>query len=235
MSAFVRALLALVVSLLALGSPVGTAVAAPASSDVPMHIYDSRPGSARAAAPATKRGPPTTSDRTFTYDALDPGLRGASARPDGPTPPSAFAYDLPSLLVETARATTRAGRDVQVADRDLSSISVAKSAAKSEAGVLRLSTQESWGNLKTLDRHFRDHGADFGASNADDCARMAAEFFQRGGAERLPTKIASDGTFRMYDPATNTFGSFNPAGQTKTFFKPTSSTYWDRQPGTLVP
>ncbi len=99
--------------------------------------------------------------------------------------------------------------------------------------LIRLSTKESWANLKTLDDHFARHGADFGATSADDYARMGSEFFQRGGAQHLPTKIAPDGTIRMYDPATNTFGSFAPNGMTKTLFKPTSPDYWSRQPGVL--
>ncbi len=104
---------------------------------------------------------------------------------------------------------------------------------KTADDLIRLSTKDSWANLKTLDDHFARHGADFGAKSADDYASMASEFFQRGGAQQFPTKIASDGTIRMFDPATNTFGSFAPNGMTKTFFKPTSPTYWARQPGVL--
>lgn len=99
--------------------------------------------------------------------------------------------------------------------------------------IIRLSTKDSWANLKTLGDHFARHGADFGAKSADDYASMASKFFQRGGAQQIPTKIAPDGTIRMFDPATNTFGSFAPNGMTKTFFKPTSPTYWSRQPGVL--
>lgn len=88
-----------------------------------------------------------------------------------------------------------------------------------------------WGNPRTLARHFRDHGADFGAKSADDYARQASDFFRRSQADRLPTKVDADGVIRVYDPRTNTFGSFNPDGTTRTFFKPTSPTYFDRQPG----
>jgi pyocin large subunit-like protein len=84
-----------------------------------------------------------------------------------------------------------------------------------------------------LDDHFARHGADFGATSADDYARQASEFFQRGGAERLPTKIGPDGTIRIYNPASNSFGSFGPGGLTKTYFKPTSPNYWQNQPGVL--
>ena len=48
----------------------------------------------------------------------------------------------------------------------------------------------------------------------------------------LPTKIdPATGVIRVYDPETNTFGAFNPDGTTRTFFKPTSPTYFNRQPG----
>jgi pyocin large subunit-like protein len=57
---------------------------------------------------------------------------------------------------------------------------------------------------------------------------MASEFLQRPGTL---AKIDADGVIRVYDPATNTFGSYNANGTTRTFFKPTSPTYWDRQPG----
>jgi RHS repeat-associated protein len=104
-------------------------------------------------------------------------------------------------------------------------------AAEEGTGVLRLSSEESWGNAKTLEDHFANHGADFGANSPAEYARGASEFFQRGIQDGLPTKISSDGTIRVYDPATNTFGSYRPDGATKTFYKPTSSSYWERQPG----
>jgi hypothetical protein len=88
-----------------------------------------------------------------------------------------------------------------------------------------------WGNPKTLADHFARHGKDFGAKSADDYARQASDFFRRSQAERLPTKIDADGVIRVYDPKSNTFGAFNPDGTTRTLFKPRSSTYFDRQPG----
>jgi hypothetical protein len=111
----------------------------------------------------------------------------------------------------------------------------AASAAETESGassLLRLSSEDSWGNPNSLARHFRDHGADFGATSAEDYANQASQFFQRSQREGLPTKIDSDGVIRVYDPETNTFGSFNPDGTTKTFFTPKSGIdYWNRQPG----
>jgi len=89
----------------------------------------------------------------------------------------------------------------------------------------------TWGDPRTLARHFREHGADFGAKSADDYATQVSQFFGRSQAESLPTKVDADGVIRVYDPKTNTFGAFNSDGTTKTFFKPTSPTYWERQQG----
>jgi hypothetical protein len=97
----------------------------------------------------------------------------------------------------------------------------------------------SWGNPRTLNRHFVDHGADFGAQTQDEYARMATEFLTQSQGKGFPTKIGPDGTIRVYDPTTNTFGSYNPDGTTKTFFKPnptihrlpTNTDYWNSQPG----
>jgi hypothetical protein len=93
-----------------------------------------------------------------------------------------------------------------------------------------LSAAESWGNPKTLARHFRDHGADFAAKTAEEYAQKASQFLQDAQRRGLATKVDAEGIIRVYDPKTNTFGAYNPNGTTRTFFKPTSPTYWDRQP-----
>ena len=109
------------------------------------------------------------------------------------------------------------------------------SAGEDASALIRLGSDESWANPRTLEDHFLRHGADFGATSADQYAADASEFLQRAQADGLPTKIASDGTIRIYDPATNTFGSYSPSGLTKTFFRPASPGYWARQPGVAVP
>jgi len=89
-----------------------------------------------------------------------------------------------------------------------------------------------WGNPATLARHFADHGGDFGSPNAQAYAQEAQRFLQRAVAERLPIRVGPDGTIRVYDPNTNTFGSYDPDGTTKTYFKPSAGEqYWERQPG----
>jgi hypothetical protein len=97
----------------------------------------------------------------------------------------------------------------------------------------------TWARPATLPDHFKRHGSAFSARTADDYAEMASNFFRRSQTERLPTKIDSSGTIRIYDPRTNSFGSYNPSGRTKTFYKPdpavhghpTNLDYWNAQPG----
>jgi hypothetical protein len=95
-------------------------------------------------------------------------------------------------------------------------------------------TRKTWANLASLPDHFHRHGADFGAKDADDYARMAWEFLQRARVEGLPAKLDEDGVLRVFDPRTHTFAAYNRDGTTKTFFKARSPGYFDRQPGRLV-
>ena len=96
------------------------------------------------------------------------------------------------------------------------------------------SAWQTWGQPDTLPDHFARHGADFHARDADDYAAQAAAFFQRAKADGLPAKRATDGSLRIYDPATDTFGAYNASGTTRTFFKPGSAGYFDRQEGERV-
>lgn len=100
-----------------------------------------------------------------------------------------------------------------------------------EEGALQLETAETWGNPKSLADHFERHGPDFGAQTPEEYATKASDFLQQSQRQGLPTRIDPNGTIRVYDPNTNTFGSYNPNGTTKTFFKPESPSYWSRQPG----
>lgn len=47
-------------------------------------------------------------------------------------------------------------------------------------------------------------------------------------------KVDSNGVTRIYEPISNTFGAYSSDGIIRTFFKPTSSTYFERQPGDLI-
>lgn len=156
---------------------------------------------------------------------------------------TSYVYDAPALLSSQSTATSGvrgslAGTVAASWGRSASD-GFGVAADTGGSGLLRLTTEESWGNPATLDRHFLDHGADFGAATADEYAAQASEFFQEGLADGLPTKVDSSGVTRVYDPNTNSFGSFNADGTTKTFFKPdpalhgypTNWDYWLAQPG----
>lgn len=92
-------------------------------------------------------------------------------------------------------------------------------------------TRKTWGNVASLADHFARHGADFRAKDADEYARLAWEFGQKGKRGGLLAKVDDDGTLRVFDPKTGAFGAYNSDGTTKTFFKPNSRDYFARQPG----
>jgi hypothetical protein len=96
--------------------------------------------------------------------------------------------------------------------------------------VAEIAKITGWGRPETLMDHYRRHGADFKAKSAREYAQKASDFFAKAQEEKFPTKIAPDGTIRIFDRKTNTFGAYNPDGTTKTFFKPKNGpSYWNRQ------
>jgi len=97
-----------------------------------------------------------------------------------------------------------------------------------------LPTGRTWGRIETLADHFARHGQDFQARDADDYAAQAAAFLQRGKATGLLAKRDTDGSLRVFDPATGAFAAYNRDGTTRTFFKPGSPDYFDRQPGERI-
>lgn len=153
---------------------------------------------------------------------------------------TAVAWDAlalaPTAASTVVRKLTPAIRDLRLFKP--STIAHASTGVHSTAGVvadeaeIKLTTADSWANPKTLVRHFRDHAADVSATSIDDYASKASEFLQKALRDGCPVKIDEDGVIRVIDPSSNTFGSYTPEGATKTFYKPTSRSYWDRQPGT---
>jgi hypothetical protein len=96
------------------------------------------------------------------------------------------------------------------------------------------STRMTWGHLPSLPDHFARHGGDFAAKSQDDYAAQAWRFRERAAAERLPMKLDTDGTVRLFDPKTRAFAAFNRDGTTKTYFRPDNPSYWQRQPGRAI-
>ncbi len=78
-------------------------------------------------------------------------------------------------------------------------------------------------------RHFRDHGADFGAVNALDYVARAHRFLHHP-PPFTQTAIRPNGDVLRYNIVTGTFGVMAPNGATRTFFKPVEGIeYWKRQ------
>lgn len=94
----------------------------------------------------------------------------------------------------------------------------------------KVSGKYNWGNAKTLGKHFAEHGADFGAKNAEDYAKQAQQFYKNAEKSGYEKVVGQDGVTRLYDSKTNTFGSYGPDGSAKTFFKPSNGqNYWGNQ------
>jgi pyocin large subunit-like protein len=95
----------------------------------------------------------------------------------------------------------------------------------------------SWGDASTLADHFARHGGEFGAADEADYASQANEFYNNSGNPGIQVKYDFyKNQTRVYDPATNSFGSYNYNGTTATFYKPTGGQgYFNRQPGSLIP
>ncbi len=75
------------------------------------------------------------------------------------------------------------------------------------------------------------HAPDFDAASQQEYAKLAYQFLAEAKAGGYELKLQGS-TLRIYDPATNSFGSYGLNGTVKTFFKPaTRGTYWTTQPG----
>lgn len=68
-------------------------------------------------------------------------------------------------------------------------------------------------------RHFKDHGAEFGAQNAVVYTQKALSFLNNPPPGTL-TKVRTNGDVVRYDPLTNVFGVMDKTGAPRTFYKP---------------
>ncbi len=99
---------------------------------------------------------------------------------------------------------------------------VAKSTAK---GVEAAATGALWTSTKyetvaqNAFRHFKDHGADFGAANTVDYVRKSEKFLHNPEVGVL-SKTRANGDIVRYDSTTNVFGVMDKTGAPRTFFKP---------------
>lgn len=86
-------------------------------------VYDNDGGfiSATPTSATSERGPPPSYGYASCPDAVDRRSRGASARPDGPTPGEARTYDDITVLARDASVTSTTGGHVGVPRGDVSS------------------------------------------------------------------------------------------------------------------
>ena len=96
------------------------------------------------------------------------------------------------------------------------------------------SARETWFHPDSVHEQFRRHGADFHARDAEDYAEKAWQFRHQAATSGFLAKKDAKGILRIYDPATDTYGSYNPDGKTRTFLKPGKSGYFEHQPGKMI-
>jgi hypothetical protein len=75
-------------------------------------------------------------------------------------------------------------------------------------------------NERQRNRKFTKHGADFGASNAQEYARYADEFLGGIAPDGVLECPRSEGDKLRFDPRTNAYGVLDAGGVIRTFFKP---------------
>ena len=161
---------------------------------------------------------------------------------EGLSPATTYHFSVGSARTQLAVSTfttsgvaASATPQPSIMRRVLNAITPDKEATPSAVASKAPPTRQTWGNVGSLQDHFERHGRDFASKSPDDYAAQAWLFHQRARAENLPMKLDdTDETLRVFDPKTHAFGAYNGAGRTKTFFKPESSSYWQRQPGRTV-
>lgn len=237
MSALLRLAVAILVVIVGLGTMPGPAQTVTDPAAVHIHTYFAPDHCEPSACEATGCGPPITHACSTAIGPVDPASAGVVARTTALEVDTYTAYGTRAISALGSRATGTTRVPGQPIDVDPVSFRGWQVAANNADDVVRLGTKDSWGNLSTLDDHFARHGADFGATSADDYARQASEFLQQPGT--LTKVDPKTGVIRVYDPATDAFGAYNPSGTTRTFYVPdpaihgypTNLAYWNAQAG----
>ena len=75
-------------------------------------------------------------------------------------------------------------------------------------------------NARQRNRHFTEHGADFGASNATDYEALADVFLGGSTPTGVEECTRKQGDKLRYDPKTEALGVIDAAGIIRTFYKP---------------
>jgi hypothetical protein len=75
-------------------------------------------------------------------------------------------------------------------------------------------------SIAQLNRHFQEHGDDFGASNPSEYEEMADVFLSQEKLETVHECVRVSGARLRYDPSTEAFGILDRTGVIRTYFKP---------------
>jgi len=75
-------------------------------------------------------------------------------------------------------------------------------------------------NARQLNRHFSEHGADFGASNARDYKDLADQFLGSTLSAGVHECKRKRGDTMRYDPQTQEYGVLDRGGIIRTYYKP---------------
>lgn len=81
-------------------------------------------------------------------------------------------------------------------------------------------TTQGFVSIAQLNRHFQEHGGDFGASDASDYERMADAFLGGIKAATVHECVRQSGMKVRYDPADEAFGVIDNADIIRTYYKP---------------
>jgi hypothetical protein len=75
-------------------------------------------------------------------------------------------------------------------------------------------------SVAQLNYHFSEHGADFGASNANEYEKWADAFLGGAKPEHVHECVRQSGARLRYDPNTEAFGVLDAGGVCRTYYKP---------------
>src|SRR5207249_1955029 len=75
-------------------------------------------------------------------------------------------------------------------------------------------------NANQLNRHYAEHGTDFGASNALEYEMLADAFLGGVKPAHVHECERSRGDILRFDPLTNAYGVIDKTGVIRTYFKP---------------
>jgi pyocin large subunit-like protein len=75
-------------------------------------------------------------------------------------------------------------------------------------------------SVAQLNRHFSEHGDDFGASNPNEYEQMADDFLGVDKPQTVHECARPGGSKLRYDPVSEAFGVIDGFGIIRTYFKP---------------